>query len=139
VLSSLFAQLRKAQSHPDVLCILLAGAGGKFCAGFDFNLFGTPAMHDLPAARQDWLAQMSALLENGAKPTVAAVQGPALGGGCELAMACNARVCDTGTPANTPATSQRSVLYLPPLLSASVLAFSCSVPPDACRRSAWTA
>ncbi|KAL4858545.1 UDP-glycosyltransferase TURAN [Chlorella vulgaris] len=102
LLSSLFAQLRKAQSHPDVLCILLAGAGGKFCAGFDFNLFGTPAMHDLPAARQDWLAQMSALLENGAKPTVAAIQGPALGGGCEVAMACNARVCDTGAQLGLP-------------------------------------
>ncbi|KAI3428089.1 hypothetical protein D9Q98_006472 [Chlorella vulgaris] len=102
LLSSLFAQLRKAQSHPDVLCVVLTGAGGKFCAGFDFNLFGTPAMHDLPAARQDWLAQMSALLENGAKPTVAAIQGPALGGGCELAMACNARVCDTGAQLGLP-------------------------------------
>ena len=35
-----------------------------------------------------------ALLEAGDKPTVAAVRGPTLGGGLELAMACNARVCD---------------------------------------------
>ena len=38
------------------------------------------------------------LLESGAKPTVAAIQGMALGGGLEVAMACNGRVSAPGQP-----------------------------------------
>lgn len=73
-----------------------ATAAGRFCAGFDFTLFGTPAMEAVLAGRKEILAELTALLENGAKPTVAAIEGAALGGGLELAMACNSRVCATG-------------------------------------------
>lgn len=37
-----------------------------------------------------------ALLESGPKPTVAAVESLALGGGLEVALACNARLCTPG-------------------------------------------
>jgi len=36
------------------------------------------------------------LLESGPKPTVAAIEGVALGGGLETALACNARLCSPG-------------------------------------------
>ena len=39
-----------------------------------------------------------ALLESGPKPTVAAVESMALGGGLETALACNARICTPGAP-----------------------------------------
>ena len=41
-------------------------------------------------------------LESGALPTVAAVNGDALGGGCELALACNARVCSDSAAFGLP-------------------------------------
>lgn len=47
-------------------------------------------------SREEALKEMGALLENGPKPTVAAVNGACLGGGCELAMACNVRVSAPG-------------------------------------------
>lgn len=68
----------------------------KFCAGFDFTLFGTPQMSSILDTREEALKEMGALLENGPKPTVAAVEGACLGGGCELAMACSARVSAKG-------------------------------------------
>lgn len=71
-------------------------AADKFCAGFDFTLFGTPQMSSILDTREDALKEMGALLENGPKPTVAAVEGACLGGGCELAMACSARVSAKG-------------------------------------------
>lgn len=71
---------------------------GEFCAGFDFTLFGTPAMDAILDSRGELLAQLAALLENGSKPTVAALEGAALGGGLEIAMACNARVAAEGAP-----------------------------------------
>lgn len=46
--------------------------------------------------REEALKEMGALLESGTKPTVAAVEGACLGGGCEVAMACNARVVAQG-------------------------------------------
>ena len=53
-------------------------------------------MEAVLAGRKEILAELTALLENGARPTVAAIEGAALGGGLELAMACNSRVCATG-------------------------------------------
>ena len=41
-------------------------------------------------------------LEDGPKPTVAAIQGVALGGGCEIAIACNARIATPGTLLGLP-------------------------------------
>lgn len=50
----------------------------------------------------DWICRINdnfcALLESGPKPTVAAVETMALGGGLEVAMACNARLCTPGPP-----------------------------------------
>lgn len=84
---------RVHQAHPP-LPLPSPTPAGRFCAGFDINQFlessgGGGIDNRINEAFCD-------LVESGPKPTVAAVQGMALGGGCELALACNARVCTPG-------------------------------------------
>jgi len=90
----------EARRDPDVFGILLAGEGQSFCAGIDLGLlaeFGTLAA--LPGSQFRSFVQFAqrpyrslARLE---KPTLAAVQGHALGAGFQLALACDLRVIAT--------------------------------------------
>lgn len=82
-----------ALTHDDtVRCVIITGAGEKaFIAGADINELSvqTPV-----GGRQHALAgqHILDLIENMGKPVIAAINGFALGGGCELAMACTIRV-----------------------------------------------
>ncbi|KAG8367388.1 hypothetical protein BUALT_Bualt16G0066800 [Buddleja alternifolia] len=77
--------------------------GAKFSGGFDINVF--EKIHEtgdtsiLPDASVDLLVN---IIEDGKKPTVAAIGGLALGGGLELALGCHARIAAPKTPLGLP-------------------------------------
>ena len=75
----------------DVLSVVITGAGDKaFCAGADLKSGFGDKPGDLSRLGQDTFSR----LENLGKPVIAAVNGLALGGGCELALACTFRIAD---------------------------------------------
>ena len=95
---ALLAELDDAFGHyiPNtdaVRGVIVTGAGGKsFVAGADIKEFA--GVKDADAARRLSATgqRIFASIENSAKPVIAAVNGFALGGGCELAMACHIRI-----------------------------------------------
>ncbi len=83
--ADMIAALAEAQADSSVDAIVLAAAGKAFIAGADISEFGKPPVSPI-------LPDVLAAIEGSDKPVVAAIQGVALGGGLEVALACHARV-----------------------------------------------
>jgi enoyl-CoA hydratase len=89
--------LDEAEASSEVRVITLGGAGRAFCSGFDLGEL--PAEADATQMRRILEADFEIILRfwNSPKPTIAAVHGYALGGGFELAMACDMTLAAEGT------------------------------------------
>ncbi|OQP05246.1 enoyl-CoA hydratase [Geobacillus sp. 46C-IIa] len=93
VFQELSALIDELEANQQVRAIVITGAGEKaFVAGADIH-----EMMDLDLAGMMEMNKISRSaflkIENASKPVIAAVNGLALGGGCELALACDLRIC----------------------------------------------
>ncbi|MEV5936009.1 enoyl-CoA hydratase/isomerase family protein [Streptomyces sp. NPDC093250] len=115
-------------ADPDVRVLVLTGDGSTFCAGADIStLRGSPAeAQRLAVAAEEALAAFP-------KPTLAAVRGHCVGGGAQLAAACDLRFAEEGarfgvTPAKLgivyPASATRRLVSLVGPATAKYLLFS---------------
>ena len=91
-LSELITVLQQTYQHADYRGIILTGDGEKaFVAGADIKELSALTQDQALAFAQNG-QRLFKLIEDCPKPIIAAVNGYALGGGCELAMACHIRI-----------------------------------------------
>jgi len=89
VLDELEAALNEFEKDKAIRALIITGAGERsFSAGFDVKTGGTPEGAKAMEKGQVVFSQ----IEKYPKPVIAAINGFALGGGCELSMACHFRI-----------------------------------------------
>lgn len=118
--NDLLEHLSNAQTDASIKAVIITGAAGAFCSGANVKAFGARAQADLEAAKNapqptPWevldpafaagksrqpnnaskAPEIIQLITNLPKPTFAAVDGPAYGLGCGLALACDFRVVNS--------------------------------------------
>jgi 2-(1,2-epoxy-1,2-dihydrophenyl)acetyl-CoA isomerase len=104
MMSAMHEALPRLAADRKVRCVVLTGAGGAFCAGGDVKGFAAeagseksgskPAGFDLEGRAQGLRTgmELSRILHEMPKPTLAAIPGPAAGAGFSLALACDLRI-----------------------------------------------
>ena len=102
VIEELEKAFSEIKNDPEVGAVILTGAGEKaFVAGADIS-----GLVDLNALEGKKFAEKGQevfnLIENLGKPVIAAINGYALGGGCELAMACHIRIASENAKLGQP-------------------------------------
>ena len=84
---------------PEIALVTVRGAGGVFCAGADIAEF--VALTSASAGRRDAFADAvrdgEEAIARISKPTIAAIEGVCVGGGCQVALACDIRIAAEGT------------------------------------------
>jgi enoyl-CoA hydratase/3-hydroxyacyl-CoA dehydrogenase len=103
--ADMMAELNKAlgelEANENVRCVVITGAGANFCGGADFAAFAAGEA-DAAFKFSENPHDVFTRIETFSKPVVAAINGAAMGGGLELALACDIRVMSTAAQLRLP-------------------------------------
>jgi enoyl-CoA hydratase/carnithine racemase len=132
--SALDESLAELASDEAVRVVILTGAGPAFCAGVDLTDRPACGQHPMAAAVPPVAQALAAF----GKPLIAAINGPAMGGGLELALACDVRIAARSARFALPEVrigslpgsggTQRLMRAMPPALAARMLLSGDPVP-----------
>ena len=96
--AALLVEIEAADADPAIEAIVITGANGFFCGGADINDF----LAGVPEPGTKTARDVVAALEKSDKTLVAAIDGPALGGGLETALACDYRIATSRSKVGLP-------------------------------------
>ncbi|WP_075035455.1 enoyl-CoA hydratase/isomerase family protein [Halobacillus dabanensis] len=100
-LDEIMDAMGRASEDAEVGLVVFTGKGEKsFAAGADINQLKEKSAVD--ALKPEGMQQVYDKIESFEKPTIAMINGYALGGGCELAMACDIRIASTNAKLGLP-------------------------------------
>ena len=102
ILAEMTQILREFSRDRSLRALVLTGTGRAFCTGADLKSFTELSQEDCVDSCMDYEEDIFHVLSSSRKPTVAAVNGYALGGGMELALACDFRVGTEKTQFSAP-------------------------------------
>ena len=95
VRKGLLAAVAHGEAASDIVAMVITGAGAIFIGGADIREFGAPPAEPV-------LPTVLAAIENATRPVVAAINGAALGGGLEVALAAHRRIASAGATLALP-------------------------------------
>ena len=136
VVAQLRQRFEKARSNADVKAIVFQGAGKAFVAGADIKYFVNKIKEDRIADIEKFTRNGHELLldiENCEKVTIALLDGLSLGGGSELALACQAIIA---TPAGSMGFTETGIGIIPGL--GGMLRLACHVGPELAKYYVFT-
>jgi enoyl-CoA hydratase/carnithine racemase len=98
------AALEQFEADPEVRCVVLRGSGTQaFTAGADISDFDRIRAERPTGKFDSFLAQVLHALQRSSKPSIAMIHGFCLGGGLEVALACDLRYCGISSQFGVPA------------------------------------
>jgi enoyl-CoA hydratase len=90
MVAALQEAVEQAENHPDVRALVLTGTGSAFCAGAELDTLEQGAAGNFDRVKSVYDGFLRVL--HSPLPTIAAVNGPAVGAGFNLALACDVRL-----------------------------------------------
>jgi len=105
LLHGLIRHLQSAKANPDVMSVILTGAGKAFCAGEDLKETARGKSMAQWVEEVDGLQEIQRVILGLGKPLVAAIRGYAVGGGLEFALSCDMRIAAQDAHFGFPETS----------------------------------